>query len=611
VGDDSLDGGVSDVYNPDIIDTLNGDAGNDSFLARGFYGAGNYNGGAGIDTLDFSQSDAYTAGRRNSEGAGVSVDLTASKASTYYRIADNVTWTDANGQLTVASIENVKGTAQSDLLYGDGNANFLEGLAGKDVIYGALGTDTLKGGAGDDTYYLGYLENIADVIIENSDEGSNDRVLSFLSNYTLADNVETLWLQAGAINGTGNAENNTLIGNSSDNRLDGGLGTDTLVGGLGNDAYYVDDTGDVVAENAGGGWDMVYSSITSYVLSANIEGLTLLGTTLNALGNADSNALIGNALDNFLDGGAGSDFINGGAGDDTLDGGVSDAYNPGLIEILNGEAGNDSFLARGFFGAGYYNGGADIDTLDFSQSDAYTAGRRNSEGAGVSVDLTAGKASTYYRVADNVTWIDANGQIAVTGIENVKGTAQGDKLIGDINANVFEAGNGSDILAGGVGKDLYLLQESVAATDTLKIATGDSLKDSYDIAEMFKLGTGTINTIGVDKLDLSFTSIAVNVNNDNGTDFGNIGSHSISNGLMSFATVTGNTPLEITATNFTDAINYVQAAITGKNTVVFVADGNTFVFQDGGVTDTLVELVGIMANSVNNSGLGVGAVWIV
>jgi hypothetical protein len=134
---------------------------------------------------------------------------------------------------------------------------------------------------------------------------------------------------------------------------------------------------------------------------------------------------------------------------------------------------------------------------------------------------------------------------------------------------------------------------------------------NHDIVNSFGLGTGTINTIGVDKLDLSFTAIAVNVSNDNGTDFGNIGSHSISNGLMSFATVTGNTPLAITATNLTDAINYVQSAITGKNTVAFVSDGNTFVFQDGGVTDTLVELVGVMANSVNNSGLAVGAVWIV
>jgi hypothetical protein len=80
---------------------------------------------------------------------------------------------------------------------------------------------------------------------------------------------------------------------------------------------------------------------------------------------------------------------------------------------------------------------------------------------------------------------------------------------------------------------------------------------------------------------------------------------------MSFETITGNTPLAITATNLTDAINYVQSAITGNNTVAFVSEGNTFVFQDGGVTDTLVELVGISANSVNNSGLGAGAVWII
>jgi hypothetical protein len=170
---------------------------------------------------------------------------------------------------------------------------------------------------------------------------------------------------------------------------------------------------------------------------------------------------------------------------------------------------------------------------------------------------------------------------------------------------------GTDTMAGGLGKDIYNLSETTPATDTIKIATGDSLIGNYDIVNSFGLGTGIISAVGVDRLDLPSTSIAANVINVNGTDFGNIGSHSISNGLMSFANVIGDTPLAITAVNLTDAINYVQAAITSNNTVVFVADGNTFVFQDGGVTDTLVELVGVTASSVNNSGLGAGAVWIV
>jgi VCBS repeat-containing protein len=153
-GDDRLDGGVSDAYNPGVIDSLNGGAGNDTFLVRGFFGAGVYDGGADTDTLDFSQSDAYTTGRRTGESAGVSVNLASNKASTYYVSASNYTWTDANGQISVTNIENVIGSNQNDLLYGDGNVNSLEGGAGNDLLYGAGGVDVLKGGAGNDTYYV-------------------------------------------------------------------------------------------------------------------------------------------------------------------------------------------------------------------------------------------------------------------------------------------------------------------------------------------------------------------------------------------------------------------------------------------------------------------------
>jgi Ca2+-binding RTX toxin-like protein len=364
--------------------------------------------------------------------------------------------------------------------------------------------------------------------------------------------------------------------------------------------------------------DLAAGTASTYYLKASgytwtdANGQLALTNIENIHGSSQGDSLTGDNNANYIDGDAGSDTINGGAGNDTLDGGASDVYNPGIVDILSGDAGNDTFLVRGFFGAGYYNGGADTDLLDFSQADSYTAGRRSAEGAGVTVDLAAGKASTYYLSASNFTWADANGQIAVAAIENVRGTTQGDRLSGDSGINVLDGGDGNDFLAGGLGKDYYLLQESTAATDTLKIATGDSLVSSFDVASDFKLGTGSTPTAaGIDRLDLSSLSIAANASNVNGTDFGNVGSHSISNGLISFANVTDGSPLAITAANLTDALSYVQAAITGNNTVAFVADNNTFVFQDGGATDTLVELVGVSATGVSTTGFATGAVWIV
>jgi hypothetical protein len=109
------------------------------------------------------------------------------------------------------------------------------------------------------------------------------------------------------------------------------------------------------------------------------------------------------------------------------------------------------------------------------------------------------------------------------------------------------------------------------------------------------------------------TVIATNASAVNGTDSGTILSHSINNGIISFDDInTYTSPLAITAaTNLADVFGYLQANITANNTVAFVSEGNTFVFQDGGITDTLVELVGVTAQSVNSSGLAANTVWII
>ena len=172
----------------------------------------------------------------------------------------------------------------------------------------------MAGGAGDDTYVV---DATGDVVTERCDEGTD---LSRAASPTrLSANVENLTLTgAAAINGTGNALNNTLTGNAGDNVLDGGAGDDTMVGGAGNDTYVVDSAGDVVTETSTTeGTDTVQSSI-SYTLGANVENLTLTGTgNINATGNALANTLTGNAGDNVLDGGTGNDTMIGGAGNDT------------------------------------------------------------------------------------------------------------------------------------------------------------------------------------------------------------------------------------------------------------------------------------------------------
>src|SRR4030095_683456 len=139
---------------------------------------------------------------------------------------------------------------------------------------GGAGADALRGGAGNDTYIV---DSTSDVITENANEGT-DLVQSGVT-LTLAANVENLTLTgAAAINATGNTLANTLVGNSANNVLTGGTGADAMSGGQGGDTYVVDDAGDAITELASEGTDLVQSSVT-YALAANVENLTLTGTS--------------------------------------------------------------------------------------------------------------------------------------------------------------------------------------------------------------------------------------------------------------------------------------------------------------------------------------------
>ncbi len=546
LGNDTLDGGALDDYSPGIKDTLNGNDGNDTLLSRGFFGADSYAGGEGIDWLDFSQADAYTAERRNTDGAGVKVNLSLGAASTYYVQASGFTWLDSNGQISLTTLENVRGTEQGDILIGDGNANELDGGAGNDVLKGGAGADTLVGGAGDDSYEVDSLD---DVVSEAADAG-NDTIQTGIG-YSLGDNFENLTLTgADAVSGSGNALDNRLIGNSEVNTLDGGAGNDTLDGGaldnstpgvidmlnggdgddtflfrgfFGSGVFSGGDGADRLdfsqsdsytaarrnVDGAGVSVDLAVGTAISYYRkgtgspSINLNEPLVLSSIENVTGTAQGDFLNGDANANALDGGAGGDVLNGGAGDDTLDGGAVDEYNPGITDTLNGEAGNDTFLSRGFFGAGHYDGGDGIDGIDFSQADAYTAERRNTDSAGVKVNLAAGTASTYYLQASDFTWPDPNGQISLTAIENVRGTVQSDIIGGDDKANELDGGAGSDVLNGGAGDDTLdggaLDNDSPGVIDTL---SGDAGNDLFLSRGFYGQGNYSGGE-GADRIDFS------------------------------------------------------------------------------------------------------------
>ena len=138
-------------------------------------------------------------------------------------------------------------------------------------------------------------------------------------------------------------------------------------------------------------------------------------------------------VNDFVRGFEGSDVIFGLGGADILDGGLgSDLLfgNEGNDSIFGG-AGNDNL--SGGTGGDQLNGGDGIDTAFYDGSSAP-----------VSVDLLFGALSG-----------DANGD-TLFGIENLTGSAFGDLLSGDNDANELLGGAGNDVLQGRGGADLII-----------------------------------------------------------------------------------------------------------------------------------------------------------
>ena len=347
-----------------------------------------------------------------------------------------------------ANFENLTltGTAATN---GTGNElnNIITGNSGANTLNGGIGADMMLGGAGNDTYVV---DISTDVITEKVGEGT-DTVESSVT-LTLAANVENLTLTGtSAINGTGNTLNNILYGNSGANTLSGGTGADSLFGGLGNDIYVVDNVSDVVGENVNEGVDLVRSTVT-YTLGANIEDLTLTGTSaINGTGNDLDNILTGNSGVNILTGGAGNDTLNGGTGADTMIGGL----------------------------------GNDIYTVD-------NIGDIIAELTGEGTDTV--QSSITYTLGANVENLTLTGSSAINGTGNTLdniliGNSGANTLIGGEGNDILDGGTGADKMFGGAGDDIYSVNIS---TDVITENDGEGI-DTVQSSITYTLGINVEN----------------------------------------------------------------------------------------------------------------------
>ncbi|WP_319002999.1 calcium-binding protein [Quatrionicoccus australiensis] len=610
--------------------TLLGTASNDVLI--GGVGNDTLNGGTGADTMiGGAGNDTYVVDNTAdvvTENASEGTDLVLSSVT--YTLAANVESLTLTGTTAI----NGTGNALNNVLTGNAGNNTLTGGVGNDTLDGGAGADILVGGLGDDSYFV---DNASDVVTENASEGS-DLVQASIT-YTLAANVENLTLTGiAAINGTGNALNNVLTGNAGNNTLDGGAGADTLVGGVGNDTYVVDNTADVVTENASEGTDLVQSSVT-YTLAANVENLTLTGAlTINGTGNALNNVLTGNAGNNKLDGGAGADTLVGSTGNDTyVVDNTADVVTENASEgtdlvqssvtytlaanienltltgttAINGTGNTLNNVLTGNAGNNKLDGGAGADTLvGGAGNDTYVVDNTAdvvTENASEGTDLI--QSSVTYTLAANVENLTLTGTTAINGTGNalnnvLTGNAGNNTLTGGVGNDTLDGGAGADILVGSLGDDSYFV-DNASDVVTENASEGTDLVQSSvtyalaaNVENLTLTGTTAINGTG-NALNNVLTG-----NAGNNTLDGGAGADTLVGGAGNDTYVVDNTA-DVVTENASEGTDLIQSSVTytlAANVENLTLTGTTAINGTGNALNNV--LTGNAGNNTLTGGVG-------
>ncbi|ESQ89545.1 hypothetical protein ABAC460_11760 [Asticcacaulis sp. AC460] len=502
-------------------DSLYGGAGNDEL--SGYDDNDHLDGGDGNDIIDGGNGDDFAAGGEGGDlfylsmgndhvDGGGGGDYVSASAFSWANINLNEGWAMAStGDVTeLLDIENAIGSAGNDSITGSSGAN---------LLIGGGGADKLNGGSGNDTYVVD-----GDDVITEATDGGIDLVRSSVNFVMTGIAVENLKLLDGAVSGTGNNGNNTILGNNGNNLLNGGIGADVLEGGAGFDTYVVDNAGDIAREyTLGGGHDLVQSSVT-FTLGTYIEDLQLTGSAaINGTGNESDNYIIGNSAANVLTGGLGADtYIIQNTDDNVVETDANASYDVlysfvtytlsgrsievgwlqgsdninltgnGSANSLIGNIGNN--LLSGAGGHDYLDGDAGADTMDGgSGNDTFIV---DSSGDSV-VEASGGGTDIVY---SNATF-SLNGlnveNLVLTGSNNINGTGgSGNNIItGNYGLNTLNGGGGNDVLTGGALADIFLFQAGFKLDTIMDFNSAEG-----DKIQLSGLGSYTVTQSGTDVL---------------------------------------------------------------------------------------------------------------
>ena len=458
---------------------------------KGDDGDDTLNGGPGGDTLDGGDEVDMDIVTYADATEGVTIDLSSvSESNNVITIRNSGGRGDARGDRFI-DIEKFVGSDHDDTFIagpeeddvdGGGGSNTISYQSSRDPVVVNISSvaqsDTQDESTDNYNYAKGdMLTNIDNIIGSNVSstsakihEGANDEFHDVL---------------------TGNNDANVIDGRGGDDRIIGGGGNDTLIGGSGNDTltgnagmntfvisgrdtitnldFTVGDAGDKLNFGSsprtlnlnyttdGGALVIGPSSSHQATLTgiSDVTGLTAANFTFDpdgyvkltdnspaGDGSTRGNSTIhGGEGDNRLTGGSNIDIINGNGGDDNISGGNGN-------DNLNGGAGDDT-IEGGAGGDTMDGGDGNNDTLSYANSSRGTTTETMevttpNPRSGVTVTL-----SSVGNGAGENLGTHAEGDISITGFENLTGSRYDDRLEGNSGENVIKGGSGNDWLVGG------------------------------------------------------------------------------------------------------------------------------------------------------------------
>jgi Ca2+-binding RTX toxin-like protein len=273
-----IGGGDNDFLSGgDDEDVVLGDAGNDTIAGDADQADDVYDGGADVDTLDYSATNSTIVAnivQGSASGSEIGNDtfeeMEILKAGTG---DDQIVGSDA--------AEEIHGNDGDDTVDGGGGADIVSGGEGNDHLFDGSGQDSVSGGTGNDTvtaaldivndtydggegidaldYSAALMTVVIDVVAANASgaEIGTDNVTNF----------EVINAGAGADQINGGTGSESIFGNAGDDVISGEGGNDTLSGGAGNDVIadgegadcVLAGTGDDIVQAAADGSNDIYS----------------------------------------------------------------------------------------------------------------------------------------------------------------------------------------------------------------------------------------------------------------------------------------------------------------------------------------------------------------